>query len=72
MGADKSGSRPQLTLPCGQSPWPVAGLTLLGCRHVEEHVLAFDRPDLFVASLTPDVLVQTLQGKGSPPVMIEQ
>ncbi len=47
-------------------------LALLGRRLVEEHLLVFDHPNLFVAPLTTDVLVQTLQRKGSSLVVIEQ
>jgi len=50
----------------------VATLTLLGCRLVKEHLLAPDHPNLFVASFAADVFVQTLQGKGSAFVMVEQ
>jgi hypothetical protein len=50
----------------------MAPLALLRCRFVEEHVLAFHHPHLLVASLTADVFVETLQGKGSPLVVIEE
>ena len=69
----KAGSAwPQLALACGQSPCRVAPLALLWRRHIEEYLLAFDHPKLFVASLTTDILVQTLQGERSPLVVIEQ
>lgn len=50
----------------------MASLALLWRRLVEKHLLAFDQPNLLVATSTTDVLVQTLQGKGRPLVMIEQ
>lgn len=50
----------------------MAPLTLLGSRLVEEHLLAFDHPNLFVASYAANVLVQALQGKRSPLVVIKQ
>ena len=49
----------------------MAPLALLGRGLVEEDVLAFDQPNLFVAACAADVLVQTLQGKRSSPVVVE-
>ena len=50
----------------------MARLALLGRWLVEKHLLVFDHANLFVACLTADVLVLTLQGKRSPLVVIEQ
>ena len=55
-----------------QSSRPVATLTLLGCRLVKEDLPIPDDSNLFVASNTADVLVQTLQGKRSPLVVVEK
>ena len=55
-----------------QSSWSVTTLTLLGCRLVKEDLLIPDDSNLFMASSTADVLVQTLQGKRSPLVVIEK
>ena len=55
-----------------QSIRPVATLTLLGCRLVKEDLPIPDDSNLFVASNTADVLVQTLQGKRSPLVVVEK
>jgi len=50
----------------------MASLALLGRGPVEKHVLALHHPNLFVAPLASDVFVQTLQGKRTALVVIEE
>ncbi len=61
-----------LALGRWQGTGRVTCLALLRRRLVEKHFLAFNHPNLFVASSALHVLVQALQRKGRPLVMVEQ